>query len=53
MYISIGPSEAGGLRSTLWLAEYAIFPGVISDLVNVIAFNLRVQKIYFHVSLKY
>lgn len=46
-----GPREAAGLRSTPWAAEFAIFSGVISDLV--IAFYLGVQQIYFHVSLKY
>lgn len=40
-----GPSEAGGFRSTMWLAEYATSSGVSSDLVSVIVFHLRVQKI--------
>lgn len=48
-----GPSEAGGLRSTTWVAEYAISSAASSDLVNVIAFHLGVQKIDLHVSLKY
>lgn len=39
-----GPTEAGGLRSTPWVAEYAVFSGMISDLLNVIAFHLGVQK---------
>lgn len=39
-----GPTQAAGLRSPQWLAEYAVFSGVVSDLLNVIAFDLGMQK---------
>lgn len=44
--VCFGPRGAGGLRSTPWVAEYAVFTGMISDLLSVIAFHPDVQKAY-------